>query len=184
MKAKAAIVLLIGCLFVVGTWAQEKDEKTVAASSASTEIRNKFYRLDYVLRELDGSKEVSRRAYTVMARTDGSYKALRTGTRVPIATGVTTGATTNTQFQYIDVGVNIDTQAHENANGLWLEVTAELSSIADGDAPTHAGGPMVRQWKGSGNVAVTPGKPTVVFSGDDATSNRKFELMVTATQLR
>ena len=34
------------------------------------------------------------------------------------------------QYQYMDVGINIDTQARQDEAGLSVDVTAELSSIA------------------------------------------------------
>jgi general secretion pathway protein D len=71
---------------------------------------------------------------------DGQSAKLRVGDRVPVATGsfqagVGAGGTisplVNTQFQYIDVGVNIDITPHVHANReISLKVSVEISSVS------------------------------------------------------
>jgi hypothetical protein len=187
MKTKLHLLILIACLMVVGSLtAQTKTTETASEEKSPVAAAEKhYYRLEYVLRELDGTREVSKRTYVVSARSDGSYGQLRAGTRIPIATGVTSGATTNTQFQYIDVGVNIDTRVQQDANGVWIFSGAEISSTAPTEAgTTPAAGPMIRQAKNNSIVPFTAGKSILVFSADDPTSTHRFELSVTATQLK
>ena len=77
---------------------------------------------------------------------DGRGRTLKIGERVPMATGsfqagVGVGATSssalvnplvNTQFQYQDVGVNIDMTPRINANDdISLKLRVEVSSIAN-----------------------------------------------------
>jgi hypothetical protein len=186
MMKRAAMLLMVTCLILGGTLiAQSTSEvKSAERKQEASEFKGKFYRLDYVLREMDGSKEISKRTYTVTAKTDGSYKQLRTGSRVPVIMGEPING--HSQYQYMDVGINIDTKILEDAGGLSLEVTAELSSIAaaEGAQSTPSLPPLMRQQKVGGFVPVTPGKSTLVFSADEPTSNRRFELSVTATSLR
>jgi len=61
---------------------------------------------------------------------------LRIGDRIPIATGSQSGVVGNsssvvsTQFQYIDVGVNIDISPHIHANGeVTLKLALEISTV-------------------------------------------------------
>ncbi len=69
---------------------------------------------------------------------DGQKASLKIGDRVPVATGsfqpgiggVGINPLVNTQFQYIDVGVNIDITPHVHPDGdVSLKVTLEVSSV-------------------------------------------------------
>ncbi len=70
---------------------------------------------------------------------DGQKATLKIGDRVPVATGsfqpgiggVGINPLVNTQFQYIDVGVNIDVQPTVHASGeVTLKLTMEVSSVS------------------------------------------------------
>src|ERR1017187_5083705 len=65
---------------------------------------------------------------------DGEKATLKIGDRVPIATGSFQsglGGSVNTQFQYLDVGVNIDITPYVHANHeVTLKMSLEISSVA------------------------------------------------------
>ena len=67
--------------------------------------------------------------------TDGESARLRVGDRVPVATGsfqatVGVGPVVNTQFQYIDVGVNIDIAPHVHPDhSVSMKLGVEVSSV-------------------------------------------------------
>ena len=70
---------------------------------------------------------------------DNEKATLKIGDRVPVATGsfgggfggVGGGALVNTQFQYLDVGVNIDITPHIHSdNEVTLKMTLEVSSVS------------------------------------------------------
>jgi hypothetical protein len=62
----------------------------------------------------------------------------------------------------------------------------KISNIDAGPSRETSGlsDPVIRQIKMSGSTVVTPGKPIVIGSADDPTSNRQFQLEVTVTKLR
>ena len=69
---------------------------------------------------------------------DGQKASLKIGDRVPVATGsfqpgiggVGINPLVNTQFQYLDVGVNIDITPKVHANGeVTLKVSMDISSV-------------------------------------------------------
>ena len=69
---------------------------------------------------------------------DGQKASLKIGDRVPVATGsfqpgiggVGINPLVNTQFQYLDVGVNIDVTPHVHANGdITLKITMDVSAV-------------------------------------------------------
>src|SRR5215468_8558406 len=85
---------------------------------------------------------------------DGQKASLKIGERVPVATGSFTSGTTstsalvNTQFQYLDVGVNIDITPKVLADGaVTLKLAIEVSAV---DSTTTIGGiaePVIGQRK-------------------------------------
>jgi hypothetical protein len=152
-----------------------------------------YYHLDFVVDELgsDG-KPVNSRTYTTTVNTDAhSTTSIRTGSRIPIVTGSYGGggegkasALVNTQFQYQDVGINIDVRhVHEVARQLGLDVTADLTGVAPGTDPNlHY--PVIRQNRWQASVLIPVGKPSVVFTSDSLDSKGSMRVLVTATPIQ
>ena len=192
----ACCLLLLIPALVVRTRAQEtaKAPETVKPPEPPAH----YYHLEYVIQELgsDG-KPVNSRTYSTIVGTDRheQFSAIRTGSRVPIVTGALHGpagqateAKLEYQFQYIDVGVNIDTQnVREIGHQLAIDLKAEVSSLAE-SGPSPASGlvndPVIRQNMWQASVLIPVGKPTVVFSSDAADSKGAMHLVVTATPLQ
>ncbi|MBV8051484.1 MAG: type II and III secretion system protein [Acidobacteriaceae bacterium] len=98
---------------------------------------------------------------------DGQKATLKIGQRVPVATGsfqpgiggVGINPLVNTQFQYIDVGVNIDVTPRVHANGdVTLKVTMEVSEV---DSTSNIGGidqPVIGQRKIEHEVRLREGE--------------------------
>ena len=160
MKAKlAAAALMALCM---------------ASACLAQNAESKFYRLDFVVKDLEGGKVVNARAHSMTIETGGKASQIRTGNRVPVTSGPN-------QYQYIDVGVNIDCRdAKELQNSLSLYVGADISSTAN---EQNAPAPVVRQTKWSANVIVPLRKATTIFSSDDPSSKRQTQLELTATPI-
>jgi len=148
------------------------------------------YRLDFTFTEFDGNKKVNSRTYSVTCEDTGGRWAgsLRVGSRVPVAVGQFSSSSAqnlpvSTQFQYQDVGVNIDVVIEQNNDALTLGTTAEVSSLADAPGGMNLSMPVIRQMKFRSNTALTSGKPIVLSTADDVASNRRFEVTVVATKL-
>ena len=158
----------------------------VLATSATAVAQNEvpkppgpqFYRLDFVLKELEGGKPVKTHNYQMMlSANDRGISSIRSGAKIPTSDGKGT--------QYIDVGVNLDVrELVPTKDGLELDIVAEASGVLD----TAAGAPltkqpMIYQTKWNSRVEVQAGKPTMVYSSDDPTSKRQVQLEVTATPI-
>ncbi len=80
----------------------------------------------------DGNTKVLQRPE--MRAIDGEKASLKIGDRVPIATGSFQsglGGSVNTQFQYLDVGVNIDITPYVHSDrSVTLKMSLEVSSVA------------------------------------------------------
>jgi hypothetical protein len=136
----------------------------------------KFYRLDFSVKELDDNKVVSVKKYSTFIGNDESA-SIRTGNKVPIQTSAG-------NYQYYDIGVNIDCKRIREVNGqLAVSVVAEISSIPVPEGPAIQQ-PMIRQNRWAAAVSVEPGKPSTLFSSDDMNSKRKVQLELIATPMK
>ncbi len=143
----------------------------------------KFYKLEFVVKEVEGPKVLNARAYSMTVSTDSSSppSSIRTGSKVPIPS-----SPGSSQFTYMDLGVNIDCRSIKPAqNELSLIVTADVSSLQTESPPPAVPNVMViRQNKWSSAIIVPIKKPTVIFSADDLTTKRQMQMELTATPIR
>ena len=110
---KLCQIVLIGLSLVASCFAQ---------SEKAAPQEEHFYRLDYVVKEVDGGKVVNSRNYSTMITT-GRVAEVRTGNKVPYSS--------DKGVAYQDVGMNIDARRpREVENQLALEISADLSSVA------------------------------------------------------
>ncbi len=141
----------------------------------------KFYKLEFVVKEVEGGKVLNARTYSTTVAADAKelgQTAIRVGGRVPIGT-----VGDIKSFQYLDVGVNIDCRAvREVERALSLYVSADISSVPS-DAATPGVAPTIRQNRWSSLTIVPLKKPTLIFSSDDPTSKRQMQLELTATPI-
>ena len=97
---------------------------------------------------------------------DGQKASLKIGQRVPVATGsyqsgIAGGV--NTQFQYIDVGVNVDITPRVHANNdVTLKVTLEISSVDSTTTVDGVSEPVIGQRKIDHEIRLKEGEANVV----------------------
>jgi hypothetical protein len=194
MQRLMAISLLVTTMALYsGSKPVQAQDSTPKAEQAEKTVH--AYRLDFSLNELEAEKKVNTRHYSLNLDVPGERQEVKIGTRVPVITGsfpasASSGGTAtpviNTQFQYVDIGTHIWSSLKERGDELELEAGAEISNIDAGPSRETSGlsDPVIRQIKMSGSTVVTPGKPIVIGSADDPTSNRQFQLEVTVTKLR
>jgi type II secretory pathway component GspD/PulD (secretin) len=171
-------LVVMGILVVAGVGSAQNQE---APKSAEPQ---KFYKLEFVVKEVEGSKVLNARSYSMTVAADTRETAsMRTGSRVPFVVG------SGNSVQYIDIGVNIDCRSiREVQDGLALFLTAEISSVpSESQSPASTGAatpPVVRQNKWSSSAIVPLKRATLVFSSDDVASKRQMQLELTATPIR
>jgi hypothetical protein len=178
--------------------ARAQDTAKPPETAKAPEPPGHYYHLEFVIQELgsDG-KPTNSRTYSTIVSTDRNEhtSAIRTGSRIPIITGALHGTSGDGklefQYQYLDVGVNIDTQnVHEIGNQLAVYLKAEISSLAAPASSAPASGselandPVIRQNSWFAPVVIPIGKPTVVFSSDALESKGGMQLVVTVTQVK
>jgi hypothetical protein len=104
-----------------------------SAMAQSSDAGAKFYRLDFVVKELDQGKVVNSRSYSTLVSTEAGHGrdggSIRAGTRIPI--NINSPDSKEPNIQYMDLGVNIDCNGVRLVNGqLVLGVMAEITTLA------------------------------------------------------
>lgn len=187
MKKTAIVLVLI--LFAVPALmrAQDHAQESVTTNSNTANPPEHFYKLNFTVEEINEAGKISnaRTFVTHLKTAPGFTQSIRTGDRIPIQTGASTaGNAQNVQFQYVDLGVDIDiAQLKESGNQLSFRLTANVSSFAKSELIGGVNEPVIRQKKWDSAVLVPVGKPTVVFSADDLEDKGKMQVEVTATRI-
>jgi type II secretory pathway component GspD/PulD (secretin) len=134
----------------------------------------KTYRVTYTL--TDGGNGQSAPQHFVLVVTPGSKAMLKQGSRVPIMTGSygTGSDQSNSQFQYQDVGINIEASLEGYGDGMRLRTKIEETSVAEEKSNVGIQDPLLRQSVLDSESTVAAGKPIVL--GSVETSGRHFEV--------
>jgi hypothetical protein len=182
--------LLLTISFGLRAFAQDAPKPADSPKVAEAPVH--FYHLDFSIQELgaDG-KPTNTRAFSATVTTDPRFRtaSIRTGSRIPIVTGAASASAAGqgkegVQFQYLDVGVSIDVRGtREVGRDLALDLSAEVSSLANSPNPLGPADPVIRQNHWQAAVLIPIGKATVAFASDALESKGAMQLVVTATPL-
>jgi len=191
MKAKRNTFIAILFLFITVCvlQAQEKlpslPSRTpfpVSLSEESTSNPDTYYRLDFVIRELDGEKLVDTRNYSLWVQS-GIANSTSAGSEVPYPSGSFTNASSGTtkSISYRSIGVTISCRVREDNEGLQIESKLNISDVLppeqDSDPPTF------RKITLDSRALLTLGKPTMIGIVEDPASRRRYEVNVFTTKL-
>jgi general secretion pathway protein D len=163
----------------------------VRPAAAQDNLPPAVYKVEFRIR--DGSDAAARngRRYTMLLD-DGFKGTLKIGERVPVATtsfqpGIGGGVNplVNTQYTYIDVGVNIDATLRKQQDKILLQSDLDISTLVErkpqpGSAVLPQ--PTVAQMKTAVHALIVPGKATLVASIDDPVTQRKFDVEALVTK--
>lgn len=157
-------------------------------------------RVQVVFNEFDGEKRISSLPYTILINADdhsGPQASLRMGLRVPVQTGglQTGGVEAVKQFQYIDMGTNIDGRAEKDEEARFnLHLSVERSSAYSpvaGQRPTSIGGteinnlqPVIQQFKTNVSVRIRDGQTIQSTISTDPVTGRVIKVDVTLNVLK
>ncbi len=138
------------------------------------------YRLTYTITEVDDGKRVGTQHYS-MVLVSGQRTTMKQGSKIPVATGTVSengSPSTQTQFTYLDIGLNFDATLDESVNGVRLRSKAEQSSLGTDKIIAGINEPVVRQAVLEGTSILTPGKPLILGSLDIPDSTRRLDIEV------
>ena len=180
--------------------AQERQENAAKEKAAKEEAKSSSLpegppvRVKIVFSEYEGDKKVKSLPYTLLVREprgESTWSKIRMGSRVPVATG---GEKGSYQFQYIDVGTNIDCRASQASDGRYrLSLMMERSWVEGergiGEGQSSASGPearvgdfrepIIRQFRSDGEVIIRDGQTLETNFATDPVSGKIIRLEVT-----
>jgi hypothetical protein len=143
--------------------------------------------------EFEGDKKVKSLPYTLVVVADGRppKSQLKMGSRVPVYTGKEHG------MQYLDVGSNIDCQAHHtNDNKFdlrldldrsWVEGDVSVPVDREASSPASSGQfpePIVRQFRSELSLTLRDGQTVESTFATDPLSGKVFKVEVGLTVLK
>jgi hypothetical protein len=170
MRIAAPLILASLLASALPVRAQEKKESVTPG----------VYRVEFNIR--DGSEAATKagRRYAMLIEANGKG-TFRTGNRVPFATvGMQSG-----QYQYYDVGVNIECRLRESNGKVDISADIEVSNIVEHEkgAAANPPNPTVAQIRLSVGTILGLGKPALVASIDDPVTMRRFDVEATVTKV-
>ncbi|MCU1232508.1 MAG: hypothetical protein JWP63_475 [Candidatus Solibacter sp.] len=142
------------------------------------------YKVEFTLRDSADMAAKNGRKYTLLVNA-ARRATMKVGNRVAYPTAGSGGVgQNNTQFQYFDVGVNIDCTVEERGGKYMMHADLDLSTVVPAEkSGVGSPAPTISQIKVNMDTTVAAGKPTVVASFDDPGTSRKFDVDVTLTKM-
>jgi len=184
------IVALASSLFGQQTPAKgtsEQPPKKDSGENREPEATNNFFKLAFVLYEVEDGKRTNQRDYMMIGRTDNQPPSIRVSTKVPITTQEKAG---DKAYTYIDVGLRINCSMKEQEDRkLQFHCDIEISSFMRPEQVANATGnaglaaPFLRTTRTQSWALLTPGKPAILNTVDDINSAKRMQIEVTATKI-
>ncbi|MCX6629922.1 MAG: hypothetical protein NTW28_20075 [Candidatus Solibacter sp.] len=141
------------------------------------------YKVDFTIRDSGEAGGKAGRKYSLLV-TRNVKTVFKVGNRVPVVSGGTGGVGGNSQFSYVDIGMNIEFVVGEAASKFAIHGDLDISTaIMPEKSPNAANAPTISQIKLVIDTTVVPGKPTTVASLDDPVTSRKFDLELAITKM-
>lgn len=149
----------------------------VAATPSGNVFRT--YHLIWTVTEMDGPKRLSTQKFS-MTLVNGTETVVKLGSKVPLVTGSynDSNSHTQTQFTYVDVGLNLKASLNEVAGQMHLSSKVEQSSVAEDKSTVDVREPIIRQAVLEGTSIPALHKPLTLGSLDIPGSTRHLDIEV------
>lgn len=171
----------------ISTYPEEFDR--IQALIKTLDLPHKTFRLTYTITDVDGDKRVGTQHFS-MVMVDGQRSTLKQGSKIPVATGKSddgkgTPGSIETNFTYLDVGINIDATLTAHGGGARLLSKVEQSSVAPEPAViAGVSEPIIRQSVLAGTLDIGLSRPVVLGSVDIVGSTHHLDISVSADPLQ
>jgi hypothetical protein len=179
------VLALAASLFAQQPTKAAADQPTVPKDSAENRdpaATYNFFKLTFVMSELDDGKRTNQRDYMMISKTDNQPSSLRIGTRVPVYTE-------EKKVTYVDAGLTLRCFMKEQADRrLQVQCEIEISSFIRPEQLAGSGNgvpsaPVLRTTRTSSWALLTLGKSTVIATVDDINSTKRMQVELTATKV-
>ncbi|HEX3969513.1 MAG TPA: hypothetical protein VHW70_16200 [Edaphobacter sp.] len=180
---RSARIFLVASRNAIEVLATPDQQAVVEKVIADLDRPRKAYRLTFTLADSDNGKRVGVQHFSIIVAA-GQRTTLKQGSKIPVLTGSTKDPG-DTQFQYLDIGMNFDVSLDDSPGGLRLKAKVEDSSVGSPSEYGNASGPLasepiIHQTALEGTAIVTLGKPLTLGSVDVAGSTRHIDIEVVA----
>jgi type II secretory pathway component GspD/PulD (secretin) len=140
----------------------------------------KTYKLTYTVTDVDNGRTVGAQHYSMII-VGGQHTTLKQGSKIPVATGSysTDHNASQTQFTYLDVGMNFDASLIEMGDGGLLKSKVEESNLGEPSTIAGVTEPVVRQTVLEGTASLTLNKPQTLGSVDITGTTHRLDIVVT-----
>jgi hypothetical protein len=185
-----AAVITVSLWFALKPAQAQEEQKQPEKSATSITSENKLnpeqtdkpvhaYRADFSLNELENGKKINTRHYSMNVNTgDRNQVKISTSAQVPDETSTARESPAKPDFLNVTIHIYCRVQEHGD------EVLLAVEGIIDNVLSPPNGRPVTRDIDIVGSTMATPGKPIVIGSVDDPSSNREFQLEATLTKLK
>lgn len=182
MNIRALIAVL--ALAITSLQAQQEGAAKPAKPEGAKQTSSpSAYRFEYTLAELSGKQKITARKFEILTSERGSVQS---SSKVAMPVGsFGTGVGTNTQFNYVDLGLNANMHYTSAGDGaIRLDVDVSMTVLVPPETTSSTASPWpqaTRTVKMQISTEVKPGVPTSIGTVEDVASTHAFELSVTAT---
>lgn len=138
------------------------------------------YRLQYTISEIADGKRINSRNYeTLMQEPTGggqNWGQIRAGNRVPYQG--------KDGPSYLDVGISIDCGVRRVGDRFGLQTRFDMSSLAPEQPSAGLSMPVLRSIRFTSEATVPLNQKVLLSSGEDVSTNHRFEVELQVTQVR
>ncbi len=179
VRAKQYLVAFQNAIVI---FADPADQALAQKVISDLDRPHKVYRLTFTLAESDSGKRVGVQHFSMIVAA-GQRTMMKQGDKIPVATGTyeaKNDSGTQTQFQYLDIGLNFDATLTDSPEGLVLKSKVEESSLGQPTTISGVTEPVIRQTVLEGTSAMKSGKPTTLGALDIEGTTRHIDIEVVA----
>lgn len=174
---KRMLILLVILLASCGAVAASQDKSKANEPPKDQVAPTTPLRVQVVFTEYDGEKKIVNLPYSFSVNADERRARpgtqIREGARIPVSTG-------KEQWQYLDVGTNIDCSAQSQEDGRYkLSLSVERSSVSQETSGT--GHPIIRSFRADVNPILKDGQTFETIMATDAVNGHVSRITVTLT---
>lgn len=156
-------------------------QKVVADMSQGARV----FRLTYTFTHAGGGKDAAHRSVAVVVAS-GERASIKQGEKVPLVTGRDSEKANgpSQQYQYIDVGLNLNVSLRGPADDLVLQTKVAESAVVPDKSVAGLPDPVIRQTALDNTSIVSIGKPLVIGSIEVPGTTKHEQIEVTAEAVK
>jgi hypothetical protein len=157
----------------------------VLAQQKPPEPDKRVVKVQVVLSRYEGDRKTSSLPFTMLATADGGLAQIRTGSQVPIVSGTAAPNADKLNFQYIDVGTNVDVTVKTTENGRFnVILNFQDRSAMDkvplaGSVSNPITAPVLRNFLYVNSVLLKDGESKQFVAASDKASGEMIKIDVT-----